>query len=280
MEHSVYISSSSRDREAAMKLCSTIEQSGIRCWIAPRDISPGVNFGEAISRAIEESRAFILVVSSSANESAQIRREVEHAVSQQKHVIPVRIEDVQVSKGLEYFVSSIALIDAFAGPIEQAGQTIVKVLRRVLSPNEQTAVVEATTERPRSKGYVFLSYVEEDVDFVGKLRTVLKGKGYGYWDYLEGERDYQQALYREVEERIDNAAAFITIVSDRWRDRDWIAQEFTYAKEGGKPILVIQAKQLTKRLPIMLNLHTRIDMSEDFDQSTNVLYRELDRKGL
>lgn len=131
-----------------------------------------------------------------------------------------------------------------------------------------------------SKGYVFMSYVRRDADFVEKLRHILKEKQYGYWDYLMGDRDYHVALYRELEERIDGAVAFMTIVSDLWRDSEWVAAEFIYAREAKKPIFVIEAKPLSRPLPILLNLQTRISMADGFDRGARILLEELNKEGL
>jgi hypothetical protein len=72
----------------------------------------------------------------------------------------------------------------------------------------------------------------------------------------------------------------MTIVSDDWRKSEWVASEFIYAREAIIPIFVIQAKKLTRPLPILLNLQTRIDMSGDFDRGAETLALELSKKGL
>ena len=41
MAHDVFISHSSKDKQTADAICHYLEQNGIRCWIAPRDILPG-----------------------------------------------------------------------------------------------------------------------------------------------------------------------------------------------------------------------------------------------
>ncbi len=47
----VFISYSSRDKLVADKVCSGLEGSGFRCWIAPPDITPGK--AAAADRSIE-----------------------------------------------------------------------------------------------------------------------------------------------------------------------------------------------------------------------------------
>jgi hypothetical protein len=48
MSHDVFISHSSADKRAADAACALLEARGIKCWIAPRDIRPGSDWGESI----------------------------------------------------------------------------------------------------------------------------------------------------------------------------------------------------------------------------------------
>ena len=38
-----------------------LESNGVRCWIAPRDVTPGMEWSECIIDAIEECRVMVLV---------------------------------------------------------------------------------------------------------------------------------------------------------------------------------------------------------------------------
>src|SRR5581483_7656777 len=113
MAHDVFISYSSKDKPAADATCAVLESKGIRCWIAPRDIAPGSDWGEVIVDAIHASRAVVLVFSENANLSNQIKREVERAVNAGLPVIPLRIENVMPARSLEYFLSTPHWLDAF-----------------------------------------------------------------------------------------------------------------------------------------------------------------------
>jgi hypothetical protein len=88
MSHDAFISYSTHDKAAADATCAALEGSGIRCWIAPRDIVPGAEWGEAIIEGINHCRVLILIFSANANDSPQIRREVERAVSKGVPIIP------------------------------------------------------------------------------------------------------------------------------------------------------------------------------------------------
>jgi hypothetical protein len=119
MDFDVFISYSSKDKTAANAACAVMESAGIRCWIAPRDIRPGGEYGAAIIDAIDHCRVMVLIFSSNANESQQIRREIERAVSKGIPLVPVRIEEVPPTKSLEYFLGAIHWLDALSPPLEK-----------------------------------------------------------------------------------------------------------------------------------------------------------------
>src|SRR6516165_5225118 len=91
MAHDVFISYSTKDKPVADAVCASLEGHGIRCWIAPRDIIPGMDWGGSIVEAIESARLMVLVLSASADASPQILREVERAVNKGVRIIPLRI---------------------------------------------------------------------------------------------------------------------------------------------------------------------------------------------
>ena len=132
MAHDVFISHSSKDKAIADAVCARLEARGIRCWIAPRDVQPGQPYGEAIIDAIRNCRFMVLLLSSNANNSIHIAKEVERAVSNGTTVIPLRIEEVLPGKSLDYFIGSVHWLDALTPPLERhldsLADTILKIL--------------------------------------------------------------------------------------------------------------------------------------------------------
>jgi dienelactone hydrolase len=136
MPHDVFISYSHKDQSATDAICSILEQNNIRCWIAPRDITPGAPFAEAIIDGIREAKVFILVYSSNSNQSHQVIKEVDRAVSHGLAIIPFRLEDVPMSKQLEYYVSDVHWLDALTPPLEQHIGKLRDVLQLLLTMDE------------------------------------------------------------------------------------------------------------------------------------------------
>src|SRR5580658_3351880 len=102
MVHKVFICHSSKDKQVADAACAALETCGIPAWIAPRDILAGEEYGEALVNAISECQIVLLIFSRDANDSPQVRREIERAVSKGKIIVPFRIEQVQPSDAMEY----------------------------------------------------------------------------------------------------------------------------------------------------------------------------------
>src|SRR3978361_1075877 len=64
MSHDIFICYSARDKTVANAICAVLEAEGVRCWIAPRDIMPGADWGESIIDAINEAHGMVLIFSS------------------------------------------------------------------------------------------------------------------------------------------------------------------------------------------------------------------------
>jgi uncharacterized membrane protein YeaQ/YmgE (transglycosylase-associated protein family) len=109
----VFISYSSKDEEAAETICAELENRDLKCWIAARDVDPGENYQEAIVRAIRAAKVMVLIFTTNANNSEEIKNEVALASQFQLVVIPVRVEDVVPNDALKYALATRQWIDLF-----------------------------------------------------------------------------------------------------------------------------------------------------------------------
>ena len=102
----VFISHSTENAKIAHDLCDAIEKEGLSCWIAPRDIEVGKDYGSEIIKGIEECKIFLLCLSHASNESQHVLREVERAVNHKNVIVVYQYEEVELSKSLENFLAS------------------------------------------------------------------------------------------------------------------------------------------------------------------------------
>ena len=143
MKRIVFISHSSADKDIADKVCAYLEQNGVPCWIAPRNVMPGKNYGAAIVDAIDECRVFVLILSSRSNKSRQVVREVERAASSDSVILPFRIENVLPSRELAFYVSAAHWLDAVKYPVEEQFDELLDAIRDWQKTESSTESVAA-----------------------------------------------------------------------------------------------------------------------------------------
>jgi len=185
--HDVFISHSSKDKAYADSLCAKLESEGIQCWIAPRNIMPGMEWGAAIIDAIESSRLMVLLLTESADTSPQIVREVERAVSKGLRIVPLRVEDIKPGKNLEYFLGTPHWLDALPPPFENHLDRIVETVKALLENRVQTgALTTAATTQIRVPAGGSLSTRNQAIG-IGALAILVLVVVFFGWRFLSRE---------------------------------------------------------------------------------------------
>lgn len=128
----IFISHSSKNAEEAEKICALLERNGEKCFIAPRDIHSGKEYAEELIDGIDSSTAMILLMSEDANQSPHVLREVERAVSKSIPILVYKLEEVSLSKSMEYFLMTHQWVSA------KANENGVDILRFVKGLKKQT----------------------------------------------------------------------------------------------------------------------------------------------
>ena len=113
MSAPIFISYSSKDQDIAETIYQALEARGQDCWISCRDVKPGENFQEAIVRALRGAKVMLLVFTSNANNSDEIKKELVLAGRHHVTVVPVRVEDVVPNDAFSYEFATRQWIDLF-----------------------------------------------------------------------------------------------------------------------------------------------------------------------
>src|SRR2546430_16120066 len=143
MPHDVFLSCSSQDKTIADAVCAALENSALRCWIAPRDVQPGRSFAGEITRAIQRSNVMVLIFSAHSNTSEQVLREVQLAANSHLHIIQFRIQDVLPNDDLEYYLSTPHWLDALTPPLERHLDCLGTSIRALLEMTPEDSVKAA-----------------------------------------------------------------------------------------------------------------------------------------
>ncbi|MGO9718094.1 MAG: TIR domain-containing protein [Steroidobacteraceae bacterium] len=143
----VFISYASQDTVVAATVVEALERSGIACWIAPRDVTPGAFYADEIVHAIDASKAIVLILSKNAADSQHVLREVERAASKRHPVVSLRIDQAPLPPGLEYFLNTSQWLDASSGDV---ARSMLKLIAAVRVAVQAPVVTPETAPTPRA----------------------------------------------------------------------------------------------------------------------------------
>jgi TIR domain len=148
----IFISYSSKDQDIAETIYRALEARGRDCWIACRDVQPGENYQEAIVRALRDAKVMLLVFTSNANNSDEIKKELVLAGRHRVTVVPVRVEDVVPNDAFTYELATRQWIDLFKD-WERQIDTLANRLGDILQTEKPSGggVSGATTPRPPAR---------------------------------------------------------------------------------------------------------------------------------
>jgi hypothetical protein len=151
MPHNIFISYSHKDKPIADAICTNLEIAGFRCWIAPRDIAPGLDWPTAISNAISASRVMVLVFSANSNSSNDVSRELILAANSNLIIIPFKIDNISPEPGKQYYLARTHWLDAMNPPTQEQIDKLVGYAKSFMTERGTTGTAQhALADKPPS----------------------------------------------------------------------------------------------------------------------------------
>jgi hypothetical protein len=154
MRRKVYIIHSLGDEGTAYAVHRSLEDGGIKPSVSmsvnPQDAE------RAAAKLIKDSDLIVLILSSAANDSARVKREVERAVKADKLIIPFRLDTTPLPKYLEFYLSTAHWLDASTPRLDHHLTQLVSNTRRLMGLEEGYASLAASLpgQRPAKKAIV------------------------------------------------------------------------------------------------------------------------------
>lgn len=141
----IFISYKSEEFDESNWVKSQLENAGIACWMAPESIPGGSNYALQIPRAIRDCSVFVLILSSKAQTSEWVTREVDRAISMKKVVLPFCIEDCSLRDNYDFYFSTVQRYNAWNDRKQSISSLISDLQNRYLPMN------------PSLQGYSYVS---------------------------------------------------------------------------------------------------------------------------
>jgi len=148
--YDIFISYSSKNKNVADAIVADLEQHGIKCWYAPRDIMPGQEWVSAIKEGIEASKALVLIYTDESNSSRQVMNEVALAFNAGKTIVPFKLTKEQMNSELEYYLTRVHWMDAVSAPLNAHIRELREYLSIILShPHEEVPKLDGGREKKK-----------------------------------------------------------------------------------------------------------------------------------
>ena len=266
----VFISYSREDRAFVERLAKVLHSAGVKTWIDTQNISAGGNWQQEIEKGLLNADVLLYVASSKANASAWTDFELQAYLKGPGRIIPIIIDEAGPNR-LPDFLQTIQWVD-FRNDFEVGIRSLLAGIEYLRGRKP----IEVTPDA--SKGYVFISYASEDKEFVVGLKSFLARRGYSFWDFQTSKRNYQIDFTLELEERISNAEATLSVVSPDWKKSSTALQELHFSKEVSTPVFLLRLRNPGPTLA--LSGKTFIDFTQSHEYGFDRLAREMQDVGL
>lgn len=236
----IFISHSSKEAEAAKRICEILEENGKKCFLAPRDIRAGREYAEEIINGIDQSETMLLLMSEAANRSPHVLREVERAVSKSIPILVYKLEEVELSKSMEYFLMTHQWVNAKVGTDyreiteyllqqEDCGQSDIE--RKEISKQKDSESKPLKSKTKKKRKSLFLIF----------LLIVLLLVGAAFWGVSQFSG--QTGLFRKKEPNLQ-VGDTVTLGTYNGKEISWRVLKMS---EDGSEAVLIAEKILTMK---------------------------------
>ncbi len=239
MAHEVFVSYSSKDKAIADAVVASMENNGIRCWYAPRDIRSGDDWGKAITMAVEGSKLFLLIFSGHANQSQRVLDELNLAISCEIPIIPFRIENLEPDGAMRLHLTSRHWLDAFDPSWENNLQKLIHTVSASLDVALSAEDIKLPETRSRMKAGSKKKLIMRIMMGIFVTALVIFAGWYGLTKLNTGRDEISSTHQPELTLEAESNSALSTSDSDALPP-DWQTPEFNipgnglWQKEGGK----------------------------------------------
>lgn len=134
MAHDVFISYSSKNKTTADAICHVLEEQGIKCWIAPRDIVGGEKYGNVIESAIKSCKVFVIIFSEESRISPWVESELNLAFTDRRIIVPFKIDSSVLEGEMRLILNNKHWIEAYPNPELKFKDLIDAVSRSIGKP--------------------------------------------------------------------------------------------------------------------------------------------------
>ena len=150
-------------------ICHALEQNGLTCWIAPRDVRPGARYAAEIVRGIKDCRVMVLVYSRNSNQSEHVANEVDRAFNNSTTIIPFQVDNTPMNEEFTYYLARkhwLVAYPHYAEQLDNLAKAVANVLGVELKPLNNSLPLKDVANESKSHEELPHLKLKADIDCI------------------------------------------------------------------------------------------------------------------
>lgn len=217
--HDVFISYSTQDQNVAEEVVTFLENNGVECWIAPRNIKSGKSYSEEIVTGLKEAKLVVLIFSKNSQDSNYVNNEIELAFSYDKPIIAFKISESLPKNKLEFYLKNSQWLEASDNPKKHYLELL----------NDSNVIIDE-----QNKHDVYICYDYEDKKTADAICHALEENNIRCWI-----RPRDLSVKHETEETMEaikESKLIVLVYSNYSKNSNFIKNEIDLAFSYNLPI--------------------------------------------
>ncbi len=171
-KYDIFISYSRRDSETVLPVVKNLESEGYTVWIDVYGIESNEQFKEKIVSVIENSTVMIFFSSKDSNNSSYTAKEIGIAISRQKPIIPIKLDNTRYNRSVEFDLININFLDYAASP-QITMEKLLQTLEKYCGKSKQQLEEERQLRLKQAKLQLKYDMLQEQIQQLCSMRAAL-----------------------------------------------------------------------------------------------------------
>lgn len=215
----------------------------------------GRMFSNEVLNAIEQADVFLVLLTKGAldrcvDEHDWIRREIAHALSLRKLIIPIFFKGFEFPKMLPEEITPLAYYNGMnfmdLQYLDIHMERLVRWINECVPFSSRIPQDVIPTAYEGDKPYIFVSYAHKDKEAVMPMLGRLQSEGFRVW-FDKGIPGGDDSYTQNIENHLENCSVMVIFMTKRVVDSEFCRLEAEYAQRTHKPIYVIYLEETVLR---------------------------------
>ena len=229
MQHDVFICYDIEDENVASEICKLFEENDIICWFKKRDFIETDPVSK-ISKAIRNSKSFVLIYSKDRCKSNVIRTEIDIAFSSNIPILIFNIDNSDICNQFELYLKEKPSINANGNVKDKYNHLLTEVYYIL---NKLPHSYDLNTNELENEVYICFS--EEDVQIASVICHVLEENNIKCWIK---NRDFSiNDSISKLTGVIEKSKCFVLVFSDNAKKSNYVKTDLKIASSVNIPVL-------------------------------------------